>query len=557
MTDVRTNWTEAHGVSHEDQGLDHLSLASVSENIYDRVTPGFTTLTNRARYYALYCWILYDYFSGGYETEKFETFFRRREHAYALACMSHDHEPGTPGGAAIVGARSSGKRWRSGEDPLDLSKSHIKNKLGGFNNYRNAMQRSGLLRLSETQDSLTESSTGAPSGRALAEAFQSVIENTTYFKQFRDEYYVPRSVIEEYGQTACLCKMRDAPDGNVLRQALLQPDPQVSDPALRGAHLSRSRTLALAFDALENCGSERMDDIAWRNLLFYRSFSDGRLYAPPDILGDTALVWRMSQQRELHVYALTSLWANLLWWLKELGPAALEEWVEVLDSEVDMLRTGARFGLSPKLGRPSQITISQLLDSIAAAAGAGNTFEPDLTKQIGESIGRNAGASEKTLRAALDSDDLPEFGDYVAAGLWLSLVLYARTRHWISEGGAAAAYLSRMGDSRQWSVESFFAEIDRRREGTALELLAWIFRNLVRQHLTVAMAKLPLDTFRLLYEDGLLHYRAPDWPRFTADRYDRMLTICQDLGWIEEVKGAYRLTPLGEKRRSEALAALS
>ncbi len=97
---------------------------------------------------------------------------------------------------------------------MDLFRSHIKNRRGGFDNYRNAMQRIGLLRLSEIQDSLTESSTGAPSGRALAEAFQSVIEDTTYFKRFRDEYHVPRSAIEEYGEAACLCQMRDAPDGD-------------------------------------------------------------------------------------------------------------------------------------------------------------------------------------------------------------------------------------------------------------------------------------------------------------------------------------------------------
>jgi hypothetical protein len=232
LIDLHTGWTEAHGVSQEDEGLDILSFASVSESIYDRVTPGFTTLTNRARYYALYCWILHDYFNGGYETEEFEPFFRRREHAYALACVSHVHEPGTPGGDAIVGARSSGGRWRAGDEPLNLAKSHIKARFGGYGNYRNAMQRAGLLKLAEgSPDSLTESSTGAPSGRKLAEAFQSVIEDTTYFRRYRDEYHVPRAVIEEYGRAACLCEMSGTPDGEVLCRAFLQPDPPESDVA--------------------------------------------------------------------------------------------------------------------------------------------------------------------------------------------------------------------------------------------------------------------------------------------------------------------------------------
>lgn len=555
MAGLHTGWTEAHGVSQEDEGLDHLSLASVSESIYDRVTPGFTTLTNRARYYALYCWILYDYFNSGYETEEFESFFRRREHAYALACVSHAHKLGTPGGAAIVGARSSGRRWRVGEDPLDLAKSHIKTRFGGYGNYQNAMQRAGLLKLSEGWGSLTESSTGAPSGRAVAEAFQSVVEDTTYFRRYRDEYHVPRAVIEEYGQAACLCEVSGAPDGEVLRRAFLQPNPPESDVAARGVHISRSRTLALVFDALSKCGGERIDDMAWRELLFYGSFSDGRPYATPEGLGDAVLVWRMYQQRELHVYALTSIWAELLYWLEDRGPATLEEWVEELDSAVDLLRTGRRFGLHPKRGRPSEITVGELLDSIAAAAGVGSTFEPHLTQRISESIKRGAPGSEKALHGALVREELPEPGDYVAAALWLSLMLYARTRHWSSEGPAAAD-LARTGDSRHWSIESFFGEIARRREGSALELLAWISRNLVRQHLTVAMSKLPRDTFRLLYEDGLLHYRRSDQPQFRGYRYEKILTISRDLGWIEETSGVYRLTALGERSRSDALAAL-
>jgi hypothetical protein len=557
MTEIRTSWTEALGVSQDERGQDHLSLASVSQNIYDQVTPGFTTLTNRARYYALYCWILHDYYSGGYEREDLDTFLRRREYAFALACVSHNHDPGSLGEEAVAGVRASRRRWRAGVDPLDLSKHPIKGKWGGYGNYRNAMQRIGLLRLSETQDSLTESSAGAPTGRVLAEAFQSIIEDTTYFKKYRDKYLVPRAVIEEYGQVACTCQMRDALDGEVLRRALLQPDPPVSDPGLSGMHLARSRTLSLIFDAINNCGGERMDDMAWRNLVFYRSFSDGRSYEPPEGLAETTLVWRMSQQRELHVYALTSLWEDFLWWLEEYGPVALEEWIHVLDSEADLSRAGARFGLVPKLGRPSQVTVGQLLDTVAASAGVGGAFNLSLTQRICERIGRDSNSSETMLRAARDSDDLPGFGDYVATALWLSLVLYARTRHWASEGGSTAAYITKMGDSRQWSVASYFVEIERKREDTAIEFLAWIYQNLVRQHLTVGLGKLPLDTFRLLYEDGLLHYRAPDWPDFSADRYDQMLNICRDLGWVQETGSIFRLTPLGEKDQAQALAALA
>jgi hypothetical protein len=291
--------------------------------------------------------------------------------------------------------------------------------------------------------------------------------------------------------------------------------------------------------------------------LFYRSFSDGRSYEPPKSLEESASVWRLYQHREFHVYALTSMWVDLLGWIEDHGPATLEERVAALDTEVDLRRAGTRFGLKPERGRPSETSVRELLDSIAAV-GVGGDFDATETAGIEGGIGRAAACSERELHAALALDETLETGDYVGTTLWLSLVLYARTRHWGSVGGSATTHITRMGNTRQWSVASYFAEIDRRSDGTALDLLAWIYRNLARQHLTVAMAKLPqLDTFRLLYEDGLLHYRAPDYPYFTSDRYDRMLAISLDLGWVRDSGGAICLTPVGERDRARAIDVLA
>ncbi len=167
MKAMHASWTEKYGFSNELRGLDHLGLESAAENIYGLETPGFTNLARRARYYALYCWILHDYYGGGYhKKEDFTPFFRRREHAYALACLSHDHRPGAVGERGIMGSNNANKFWNSGEDPLDLSKSHIKSRLGGYGlYYRNAMQLAGLTSLTEGPGRPTESTQeGRPAG---------------------------------------------------------------------------------------------------------------------------------------------------------------------------------------------------------------------------------------------------------------------------------------------------------------------------------------------------------------------------------------------------------
>jgi len=322
----------------------------------------------------------------------------------------------------------------------------------------------------------------------------------------------------------------------------LQPNPPEPDAAVREVHLSRTRTLTLIFEALSQSGTEYMNDLAWRNLHFYGSFSDGRDLAVPEPLADTALVWRMDQQRELHVFSLPAMWVELLEWLRERRTATLGEWVEELASRVE--------------GMLSEVTIQELLDAVAEVAGVECSFEPRLAGRVRDGINRNHPASESNIHIALLDGSLEDPAERVGAALWLSLVLYARTRDWPSEGPVAAD-LAAVGGPRHWSVESYFREVDRRRNSSALGFLAWLYQNLVRQHLSVAMSKLPLDTFMLLYEDGALHYRASDQLPSLSDRYGIMLDVSWDLGWAIEIPDAIKLTDLGERSRAEALRMLS
>ena len=555
MAELTTDWTEDYGASERIKGLDHLSLESTAENIYDQVTPGFTNLAKRARYYALYCWILNDYFSGGHEREDFKPFFRRREHAYALACLSHDHRPGMIGEYGIMGSIGAKRNWRSGHDPVDLTTNYIKSPLGGFGlYYRNAMQRTGLIYLEEGKERLTESTAGRPSGRRLAEAFQRSIEDTTYFQRYRDEYEVPREVLEEYGRAACVCGMVDAEDGEVLRDALLQLDPPEPEAAVREMHLSRVSTLALVFDAIKDCGDELLDDSSWRRLMFYGTYADDREHGAPAQLGDSARVWKMYQQREYHVYALTSMWVAMLEWLEDRRVAPLAEWIEEFDRAVDLAGAGQRFGLRLRRGAPSELTVQEMLDAVAGAAGAG-TFDPSVSEDVARGIGREASCSESSIHVSLTAETEMDTSSFAGSALWLSMVLFARTRRWM-EDDVAMANLARTGGTQHWSVESFFREMDARRDQSVLDFVAWLYQSLVRQHLAVALSKMPLDTFMLLYEDGALHYRAMDWPQFTADRYETVLVACRDLGWVAESEDLYKLTPLGEKALEEALRTL-
>ncbi len=41
------------------EGLDHLGIQVVSVNLYGLLLPGITNVTDRARYYSFYTWVLH------------------------------------------------------------------------------------------------------------------------------------------------------------------------------------------------------------------------------------------------------------------------------------------------------------------------------------------------------------------------------------------------------------------------------------------------------------------------------------------------------------------
>jgi hypothetical protein len=228
--------------------------------------------------------------------------------------------------------------------------------------------------------------------------------------------------------------------------------------------------------------------------------------------------------------------------------------VEEFDNTVDLAQAGRQFGLELRRGAPSELSVQEMLDSVSEAAGAG-TFDYALIENIERGIGRSTLCSESSIHAALAGGVEMDLTEFAGSALWLSMVLFARTRGW-TEADASSAILTRTGGSQHWSVESYFREIEVRKEQSVLEFVAWLYQGLVRQHLAVALSKMPLDTFMLLYEDGALHFRAMDWPQFTADRYETILIACRDLGWVEEKGERYELTVLGEKVLMDALEAL-
>lgn len=175
-------------------GRDPLGLSRLAQLLSEGLMPGIITTRNRARYYALYCWILWhiEQEDNPQSSAEFVAAFQRREAAIALATrlLGDDHE--TPIGLLAVNSKLEMAR---DEGRIDTAFQVLPaNRLGGFGQYYAGC----LYNLSltyRTPDGVDRITEGA--AQDLAAAVHEVVGATPYV---RDRYFartlVPIDVLE-------------------------------------------------------------------------------------------------------------------------------------------------------------------------------------------------------------------------------------------------------------------------------------------------------------------------------------------------------------------------
>lgn len=102
-------------------GLDHLGVATFSIALYGKLLPGVTNVTDRARYYSFYPWVIHAYAAHARtdDRNKWLTWFRRLDFAYAMASIAADMRD--QGDArAVVGASLARKTLQDTTDASEV-----------------------------------------------------------------------------------------------------------------------------------------------------------------------------------------------------------------------------------------------------------------------------------------------------------------------------------------------------------------------------------------------------------------------------------------------------
>ncbi len=199
-------------------GRDPLGLQTITiDRIMPQLLPGILSLSQRARYFSFYPFLLAEYQAHKFHptNNALSTFIKAREYEYGLAVQLCPKGCGSRW-SAVVGKERAEPAVNSGADPLPRGES-IESFLGGYGLY----YRRPLIDLQVVAPRGTQlADTPTPIDvlrqdewiTALAGHFGSAIRNTAYYKQyFWGTDPIPVAVLREYAEVACLCRLSEFP----------------------------------------------------------------------------------------------------------------------------------------------------------------------------------------------------------------------------------------------------------------------------------------------------------------------------------------------------------
>lgn len=533
-------WTERI-TSKDVVGEDHLGIETAAINYQGELLPGIITVTEHARYYSFYCWILWRFINDEKHDRKLSNFrgafFKRLELAHTLACFVH-HEDG-PALTGIIGSRKAGNIWDE-DDPINLDKHtdrYFKNKLGGFGQYYlTPMRVMGLIGDPPNSSDVYQLT---QRGKDLAEAFDHAIQDTRYYKalQTKDVHHITHDDAREYGQRACLCSeaLAKGEDRDLLREALFR-----LEDGTRAAwhHRERRKSLALLLDMVRKSGNHAFRD-TMRNVLYLGDYAAGHPYDPVPALRNTYRQWCHVQTRQLYTNALQVMWHVFLKCLREIDRIelygmSLDEflnWLEIHDTKDVMNIPLLEFIHQPF----EQLGIPVDWQSHTIEYSEASKFNLDALTVFDTALSSKNFTVNSAMRMLRD--------------LFLRFFHLHDSQDSLWEDLAIARQ-----ESHRLPMQVFFNGFHRHLSAkvTFRDVVRWLYQEyILSQHEYMAIRKLRYngyDTFKFQYVEGRFYPTAKVYEqpiRHPSLRLSNGLTMLIDVGLIETAGDVYRLSDDG------------
>ena len=522
------------------RGLDHLGVQAPCIALYGQLLPGITNVTDRARYYAFYPWLVWSFERRytDHSVTEFRRVLRRAECLFALVAIRH---------ARVVGDGDDGLHGRGmvGRDKLmripvdsafalddyatlDGPTRYFQNRLGGLAQYYFGPLRD--LRVLDHHKSAGFPGYDEQRGRQLAEGFASGVPEDAFFRVLEQATCTWEQL--DALHAFCPCKLRENPrEHRLLLDLFLTRTDAFRDPG--GA--TRRATLGLMLDLISQPGGE--PQYALEALLRGASYTGALLSGAPWTVAEAhqrALRgWGTYQRNELLSISLQGLFAAVLRAIERDAQGRIGQASDAADVAVRLLSSSSSSGKA--LSAPLEAHVSRVREHLPALS---DWRHMDHEVQRGWRLQRTRLRDDASLEAVAEES------------LAILLALLAR-------GVDAYPYGDFELDPEYFDPREIHLLSLRnasRSEWAGLTVEGWIRWVTVQwgvaRHLRVALRKLrgdQRDTFRIRPLEGELRVVEAPEPVFTQPRVATAQQMLRDLGLVtRDAAGALQLTELGQ-----------
>lgn len=551
---TRTGWVKR---PYSTKGLDPIGVQAPCINIYAQLLPGITNVTDRARYYSFYPWMIwaFDQLPGNKSRRDLIHWVRRADCLFTLIGIRHrlksNDDDSLKHDARLIGSQTLRPALASLKDgdSLDLSEyavlgeghphRYFKNRLGGLGQYYiGTLDSVGLMGREGGEIGYT-----GTKGREMAEAFDSAVNRDA----FVDAAQADVVTVDQLDALSAFCPC-NLTSSTLEHDSLL--DLFFDRSSEHGqAGLQRRQSLGLILDlvrCLEDGTSGAgvsFDDHRFRACAYTGSLIGEKDWKIPPKLHPTFDGWAVYQRNELLSVAIQCIfWAAL---------RGLEDNVSNPHTIEGFMRW---FG--------STEWVAEAVSGIRA-----NTFDEALAQKRIELSKLSAWElPEHEISMALKLQDLyrddPEHevrAEVLRLSAHIILSLLAR------DDPGRAPYDPITFPDDYFSIypvnlESMRAKAHKKWKGIRLaDWYGWLAGYWgIEAHMKVALRKLHYqtqDTFHVRPTDqGLQVEHLPD-PTYTSPRFATAMQILQDLGAIDRRESGERvhITDLGEELRRFAV----
>jgi hypothetical protein len=542
MADPAPQWTVP--LREQTSGLDHLGLGSVgNQQVLVRLLPDIYVQTVHPGYLSFYAFVLDEFWRRddlSRTRASWRRFYRSKEVVFSVAANMCEHPDYGGDFGSIVGS----KRTRDlADDPpsggIATGFDYIKSPLGGYGlYYRSPMVAMGLVYPAPENGQRVDLPTER--GQELAEAFRNRIAGTGYWKRHFGAERVPPGAVAAYGEVACPCRLRDgAPDLDKVRDVYLHGGSAATSAARRAS-------LRMVLDLADQTAGTALDQATYRQLVYFGQSEDGAEWEPRSDLRqasgqlgsvDTWRRWRLYQAREFYAYGLDGLWRWLVDWGLDndgdLRPIPIADAVDALRQSVDGGALEQELGIRlPRFG--PQVKVAGAIRRLLRSAGEPEVAPADDPSWPDRHFDVSADLTEWSLyRATGWGAGEPEV--VVTACLAMMMLVGARfdlPQLHLREDWAYA----QLGGLQRLGLSGFVSGLRYRKDGGATvgDLAEWLLQDyVISQHLRVAAAKLPFDTYRFVREGDRLRFFDRSRPiGMNSARFDALSYTVSGIGFV-------------------------